>query len=154
MRTHQVQIDDDVFQFVKAHAEPLVDDFNSALRRLLPLGSAPPKRSSTSNHRTAPAPLAGSLPTFPNGTPVALRHTLEVTHLVRSGAYTRSVATQFVARRDNVFPQTVIYKYCRQLSLTASQFDRLLEEESFSGLRKILKSKFPEFSDVIDKILQ
>ena len=39
MRYHQVEVDSDVFKYVKEHAEPLVDTFNSTLRRLLPLSN-------------------------------------------------------------------------------------------------------------------
>jgi hypothetical protein len=150
MRTHQVQVDNDVFEFVKANAEPLVDDFNSALRRLLSLkGTQPQTRPPGAVVRATTQGRV--LPALPTGTPVALRHILEVAQLVRGGAYTRTAATQFVAKQDNVFPQTVIDKYCRQLGLTASQFDRLLEEENLNGLRKLLKAKFNERSDVIDQ---
>ena len=57
MRFQQVEIDEEVFQFVKRHAEPLVDTFNSALRRLLPLDgkvqkhTSPIKRSPRSSYR-------------------------------------------------------------------------------------------------------
>jgi hypothetical protein len=150
MRAHQVQVDNEVFEFVKSNAEPLVDDFNSALRRLLSLNGAQPK-TRPRGPAVRETNQARVLPTLPPGTPVALRHILEVAHLVRGGAYTRTAATQFVAKQDNVFPQTVIDKYCRQLGLTASQFDRMLEEENLSGLRKLLKAKFNEHSDVIDQ---
>lgn len=151
MRTHQVQVDNDVFEFVKANAEPLVDDFNSALRRLLSLNGAQPK-GRPRGAVVREASQSRVLPTLPPGTPVALRHILEVVHLVRGGAYTRTAATQFVAKQDNVFPQTVIDKYCRQLGLTAAQFDRLLEEDNLSGLCKLLKAKFGEHSDLIDQV--
>jgi negative regulator of replication initiation len=153
MRSHQVQVDDDVFQFVKDHAEPLVDDFNSALRRLLPLMAAQARRRPDTPEVNTGV-NSGVLPSLRNRTPVALRHILEVAHLVRSGAYSRTAATQFVAKQYNVFPQTVIDKYCRQLGLRASQFDRLLEDENLTGLRKLLKAKFSEHSDAVDQFLK
>jgi hypothetical protein len=58
-----------------------------------------------------------------------------------------------VAKQHGVFPQTVIDKYCRQLGLKASEFDRLLEEESLVGLRNLLKAKFSNHSDVVDQFL-
>ena len=150
MRTHQVQIDNDVFEFVKANAEPLVDDFNSTLRRLLFHNAAKLKTRPVS--AAARSAVQGAmLPTLPSGMPIALTRILEVVHLVRAGAYTRTAATQFVAKQHNVFPQTIIDKYCRQLGLTAYQFDRLLEEENLGGLRKLLKAKFSNHSDVVDK---
>jgi negative regulator of replication initiation len=153
MRFHHVQVDDDVFQFVKTHAEPLVDDFNSTLRRLLPLKGPQPRRPRDAVEPATPA-HSSILPPVPNGTPIALRHILEVACLVRSGVHSRTGATQFVAKQHNVFPQTVIDKYCRQLGLTASQFDRLLEEENLAALRKLLKAKFSDHSAVVDRFLK
>jgi len=37
MYSRTVEIDDEVFEYVQNHAEPLVDDFNSALKKLLGL---------------------------------------------------------------------------------------------------------------------
>lgn len=150
MRTHQVEVDDEIFAFVKSHSEPLVDTFNSSLRRLLPLTSTQPdKRPSTPAASTGGAP-----PTFPGGTPKALRQIVEVSLLVRSGSYTRPSATQIVAKRHGVAPQTVLDKYARQLALTAHQFDRLLEEPSLEELRQLLQSKFASHSDVISRTMR
>lgn len=60
MTTHQVEVDDEVFAFVKSHAEPLVDNFNSSLRRLLPLTAKTTKSS-------APAAATAGTLTFPTG---------------------------------------------------------------------------------------
>ncbi len=153
MRLHQVEVDDEVFRFVKGNAEPLVDNFNSTLRRLLPLGAT------KAQHRI-PKPQTGvpkgdsALPSLPSGTPQALRQILEVVHLVRGGAYTRTAATQFVSKQHGITPQAVIDKYGRQLNLTASRFDRLLEQQDFADLQKLLKSKFPEYSDAIAEALR
>jgi hypothetical protein len=152
MGFHQVQVDDDVFQFVKAHAEPLVDTFNSALRRLLPLSGSQNQKDQTFEKET-PSGTSATLPSVPQHLPQALRHILEVIRLVRGGAYTRTEATQYVARQYKVFPQTVLDKYCRQLSLTASQFDRLLEEPGLVELSKRLKTKFSGHAHAIDEVL-
>jgi hypothetical protein len=153
MGTHQVQIDDDVFEFIKANAEPLVDDFNSVLRRLLAV-----KR--TGPNIPGPAAAATStvrsieLPILANGTPMALRQILGVIHLVRVGGDSRIAANHVVAKWHGVADQTVLDKYTRQLGLTASQFDRLLEEESLDSLRRLLKQKFDEYADAVDKSLK
>lgn len=152
MRTHQVEVDDEVFSFVKGRAEPLVDTFNSALRRLLPLGGANAQRRAQSPKPDQPI-NGGTHPSLPNGTPQALRQILEVAQLVRGGAYTRTAATQYVAKEHRVFPQTVLDKYCRQLDLTANQFDRLLEQEKLPDLRQVLRSKFPDHAEVINGAL-
>ena len=154
MGMHQVEVDDEVFSLVKAHAEPLVDTFNSALRSLLSLGGPDRKK------RVAPTPNAPAtngvsiIPSLPRGTPQALRHILEVARLVFGGAYTRTAATQFVAKQHRVFPQTVQDKYCRQLQLTASQFDRVLEQEHRLELRRILNSKFSAHTEIIEDVLK
>jgi hypothetical protein len=155
MRFHQVEIDEDVFKFVKLHAEPLVDTFNSTLRRLLLLEGQPRgAKNLLSSPQGSPAQSTSTLPSFSGGTPQALRQILEVASLVRGGAYTRTAATSFVAKQHNVFPQTVLDKYCRQLGLTASQFDRLLEQHGTVDLQKLLKSKFPGHGEVIEQMLR
>lgn len=153
MRFYQVEVDDDIFQFVKAHAEPLVDTFNSALRRLLLISSVQAKKEEALETETPSAASVAGLPAVPPYLPQALKHVLEVVRLVRGGAYTRTTATQYVARQYKVFPQTVLDKYCRQLSLTAIQFDRLLEEPGLVELRKKLKTKFPRHTQTIDEVL-
>jgi hypothetical protein len=153
MRFHQVEVDDDIFQLVKAHAEPLVDTFNSALRRLLPLSVVQPQKNQLLKNDTPPSGGTAGLPLVPQHLPQALRHILEVVRLVRGGAYTRTTATQYVARQHKVFPQTVLDKYCRQLTLTASQFDRLLEEPGLGELRKRLKTKFSDHAQTIEEVL-
>lgn len=152
MRMHQVEVDDEVFSFVQRHAEPLVDTFNSALGRLLPLGE-PRTQRRPQNAKADPTNGGGHLPSLPAGTPQALRQILEVVQLVRGGAYTRTAASQFVAKQHRVFPQTVYDKYCRQLEFTANQFDRLLEQENLTDLRQILRSKFPEHAEVVNGVL-
>jgi hypothetical protein len=151
-RTHNVEVDDEVFRLVQDNAEPLVDTFNSALRRLLPL------KGHIEQARTAPVKATGSsgtdsMPSFPRGMPEALSQTIEVVQLVRSGTYTRTAATQFVAKRHGLFPQTVLDKYCRQLRKTASEFDRMLEEEDLGELRAVLREKFPTHADAINSML-
>ena len=151
MRMYQVEVDEEVFQFIKAYAEPLVDTFNSALRRQLPLTErrGPGSRSFGGNNNLPP----GGLPPLPNLTPQALRQILEVVHLVLSGPYNRSSATHYAARHHKVAPQTIIDKYTRQLSLTAGEFDQLLEQSGLADLKKTLKSKFPEYTQLIDEVI-
>ena len=149
MHTHQVEVDDEVFAFVKSHAEPLVDTFNTSLRRLLPLSGA-----TVQKRQIVPSsPVAGTL-SFPGGTPQALRQIIEVAVLVFGGAYTRQSATHAVAKRHGVAPQTVLDKYCRQLGLTASQFDRLLDQAGHGELKQLLQFKFPGHQEAIDRHLQ
>ena len=146
MRTHQVEVDEDIFAFIKSNSEPLVDTFNSTLRRLLQLNST---------DSTKPTNLARSQSStaFPSGTPQALRQILEVAQLVRGGAYTRTSATGFVAKQHKVANQTVQDKYARQLGLTTGQFDRLLEQKDSKELKGLLKSKYAPHAKLIDGTL-
>ena len=155
MRYHQVDVDAEVFQFVKGHAEPLVDTFNSALRRLLPLSNVKAEIQPVSVTEDGKQKDYNEWPIIPLNVPAALSQILEVVHLVRCGAYTRTrtMATQHVAKKRNITFQAVLDKYCRQLNLRADQFDDLLAQDDLEELRKILKSKFPRNSEVIDNIL-
>ena len=152
MRYHQVEVDEEVFRFVKGHAEPLVDTFNSALRRLLPLSRIKTQVAPVSEPAGKTVSHIG-LPALPSHTPAALSQILEVIYLVRHGAYTRSMATVRVAKNRNITPQAVLDKYCRQLNLRADQFDRLLAQSDLEELRKMLKAKFSRHSETIDGVL-
>ena len=153
MQYHQVEVDSEVFRFVKEHAEPLVDTFNSTLRRLLALSNLRTKVTQVSGTEDMKLKSNSELPTLTRQTPSALGQILEVIHLVRRGAYTRQMATNRVAKLRNITPQAVLDKYCRQLNLRADDFDRLLAQEDMGELRKILKTKFQGYSEVIDRII-
>jgi hypothetical protein len=146
---HQVEVDDEVFAFVQSHAEPLIDTFNTSLRRLLPLvpakeGIASPVAIGARSER----------PVFPGGTPKALKQILEVALLVRGGAYDRTSATHVVADRYRIAVQTVLDKYARQLGLNTQQFDRLLDQTDLKELKRLLQSKFNSHADLIDRTLR
>ena len=151
MRFHKVEVDDEVFQFIQAHAEPLVDTFNSALRRLLLTPDSDPVEANQKIDGTVQAD--DLLPDLPKHTPQALRHVIEVAFLVYGKGYDRPGATRYVARKHGVYPQTVLDKYCRQLNLNTRQFDLLLEQPELKDLKNILKSKFPDYSKFIDEYL-
>ena len=149
MQYHQVQVDNEVFEYVKRHAEPLVDDFNSAIKKLLKFYS---------NFDIDTSKLSKEkkdhfkIKKIPAGTPQALIQILKVAHFVLSG-YSRGQATKTVAKEHNSTPQTVIDKYTRQLKISASKFDWLLAQPSCNELRTLLKEIFPNFSSIIDEIL-
>ena len=147
MRYHQVTVDEEVFTYVQQHAEPLVDDFNSTIRRLLGLSS----QSVTQQSRQTPTAIPGL--NLPRGVPQSLRQIMEVAYLVYKQGESRTHATRTVARLHGVAPQTVQDKYCRQLNLTAAEFDRLLDEAQLTTLRGILHSKFSEYVSLIDEVL-
>jgi len=152
---HQIEVDDDVMTYLKSKAEAFVDNPNSVLRREL-LGQRTPTPTQAAPVKRRPSVLYSDAPNFPlmiSGTPQALRQILNVVYLVGKGTYTRPEATAVVAKALQVTPQTVLDKYCRQLGLTAFQFDQLLDEQQFTTLRTLLKKKFPEQHAVIDRII-
>jgi negative regulator of replication initiation len=149
MQFHHVDVDDEVFAFVQQHAEPLVDDFNTTIKRLLGLAgqSAKPKSSQLKQSSTAIPGLS-----LPRDVPQSLRQIMEVAFLVYKQGESRTDATRMVAKRHRLAPQTVQDKYCRQLNLTAAKFDRLLDEVQLKTLREILHSKFFEHISLIDDV--
>jgi negative regulator of replication initiation len=138
---HSIEVDDDVFTFLQNHAEPLKDDANSVLRRLLLGAETKPRITSSST--------AVEIPRLPSGVPAALEQILEVTYLVKKLGYTRKKATNLVAKKRDIAPQTVIDKYCRQLNKQAFEIDRLLEHD-LEGFKLLLKKVFVNHHDVIE----
>ena len=145
---NQVQVDDEVYEYVKRHAVPLEDDFNSALKRLLNIGTIQKSEKKSNNYINN----VSKIRPIPPGTPQALVQILEVVQYVKNGI-SRKEATRLVAMKHNVAPQTVLDKYCRQLGLTASEFDKLLSDPKLIEIISKLKWKFNSFQDVIDDIL-
>lgn len=147
MQKVNIEIDEEIFNFLQSQATPFVDTPNDVLRRLL-LESAP-----KNNSAPKPAILNQSLPILPRGTPKALEHTLQVVYLVKFAKMSRPRATHRVADIHGVAPQTIIDKYCRQLELTAYQFDKLLQENDLKSLKELLYKKFPKEYKVISEYL-
>lgn len=150
MRMHKIDIDQEVLDYLKSQAEPFTDTPNDVLRRLL-LG----KTSSEKLVQFKPKEgLSHNPPPVPGGTPKALEHILQVVYLNHFLGIPRSKATKDVAKmHGGIAPQTVLDKYCRQLNLKASEFDKLIAEPGFSGLKKKLYAKFSGHSEVIDNYL-
>ncbi|MCX6000194.1 MAG: hypothetical protein NTU41_11585, partial [Chloroflexi bacterium] len=132
MPMHRIEVDDQVFNCLKAKAEPFVDTPNSVLHRLLlrEIGNG------------VPIPPDQKPPYPQPDAPKCLQQILQVIHGVRKGRLSRSEATHQVAAMHDVFKQTVIDKYTRQLGLTAHQFDDLLAESDLQSLKTRLKGKF------------
>lgn len=148
MQYQKIEIDEEVFDFLKRKAEPFVDTPNSVLRRLL-LN----KNVSQAEPLQVTAKQEPETEAFPRGTPVALQHILEVIRLVKDGSYSRNSATNFVARKHKVASQTVQDKYGRQLGLTANDFDRLLSQPQSDEMITLLVKKFPSHGDLIRNYL-
>lgn len=149
MRMYQIEVDEEVYNYLKKRAEPFIDTPNSILRE---------KLFEDQNKKNEQKRAAGAsdniLPQMPPGTPKALEEILQVIYLVRNFKLSRSAATHKVAAMHRVAPQTVFDKYGRQLNLTAHQFDRLIEEQNLFELKKILKNKFSAHHEVIREYLK
>ena len=150
MHNHPVEVDEEVFAYVQQRAEPLIDDFNSTIKRLLGI-TGKHKRVKPTVTTNQPTPFPGL--NLPREAPQSLRHILEVAYLVSKQGESRTDATRSVAKMHRVTPQTVLDKYCRQLNLTAAEFDRLLYEPDLKSLRKMLKTKFYDYNALIDDVL-
>lgn len=140
-----VEVDADVYEYVRARVRDFNESFGSVLRRELGM--------SKGESRPGRAPSAPQAPSIPAtdissptllGAPEALRQILQVVSLVRRASMDRVTATIQVARQLGVTRETVADKYGRQLELTTHQFDSLLGEASLEGLRSRLIVKFPQ----------
>jgi len=150
MRMHTIDIDQEVLDYLKNQAEPFTDTPNDVLRRLL-FGNTSSEKLSQSKPREA---ASHDLRPVPAGTPKALEQILQVAYMTHFWGVPRSKATKDVARmHGGIAPQTVLDKYCRQLNLKASEFDRLVAEPGLSGLKEILYAKFNGYREVIDNYL-
>jgi negative regulator of replication initiation len=147
MRTYTVELDEDVYNYLKNKAEPFVDKTPSdVLRRELRLKSNP---LAVHGQRTV---NNWGISEVPAGTPKALEQILQVVHAIRKGSQNRSAATQIVARKYGIAEQTVIDKYGRQLGLTARQFDKLLEQPDLKDLKQLLNRKFPDNKVLVNEL--
>ncbi len=155
MKKIGIEVDEEVFNYLQQNAKPFIDTPNDVLRRLLFEEPEIPdflKRNKTIVHVTK-TPLA-HLPELPSGIPKALEHTLQVIYLIKVDKMYRSQATNRVAEHHRVAPQTVIDKYCRQLKLTADQFDFLLQEENLVKIKNILLKKFVKEKHTIENYIE
>jgi len=150
MKKIAIEIDEEIFNLLQKQATPFVDTPNDVLRRLL-LKKSPTETLAVPTFR--PVRSSTSLPVLPGGVPKALEHTLQVAYLVRHREMSRSSATQRLADIHRVAPQTILDKYCRQLELTAAEFDHLLEEADLKSLKNLLHKKFPTHFRVINDYL-
>ncbi|APG24347.1 hypothetical protein [Syntrophotalea acetylenica] len=150
MRKITIEIDEEIFNFLQKQATPFVDSPNDVLRRIL-LSNGKNTNNDVSAAFTRKSGV--SLPVLPGGVPKALEHTLQVAYLVRFAKMSRSNATNYLANLHRVAPQTIIDKYCRQLDLTAYEFDQLLQSEDLKSLKELLHKKHPRFYKTINEYL-
>ena len=104
---HQIEVDEEVYKFLKDHAEPFKDTPNRVLRRYLLQGS---EKIVIQDEDVVKAMI-----TFPDSVPYALAQILQMIILVKNEGFNRVQATHKVAEFRRITPQAVIDKCCRQL---------------------------------------
>ncbi len=141
-RMHKIEVDKEVYDFLKKNAEPFVDNPNKVLRRLLSLGKT----------KSKPLTIDG-IPEFRPAVPSALEQILQVLSLVKNKRCSRLEATRKVAEARGITYQAVIDKYTRQLGKKAFEIDEMLMELTMTELKTILKEEFPLFTADINRVL-
>jgi len=141
MKMYSIEIDENVWTHLQKHAEPFVDTPNTVLNRLL-FGYEAGKKSEESVFKIPSVSVLG--------TPKSLSQILEVLYEMEVNGYTRTQATNRVARKRGTTPQTIIDKYCRQLNKRAHEVDAMLSEPGYVEFRELLKKKFRNHREMID----
>lgn len=143
MRYYKIEIDEKVWNYLKSKAEPFEDTPNTVLNRIM-FGDNAQGKFTNKLTDTESSPLI-----LPGGTPKALSQILEVIYEVRKFNRSRTEATNIVARRKGTAPQTIIDKYCRQLSKKAYEIDEFLQEQNLERFKILLLNKFNNHQDLI-----
>ena len=141
MKTYTIEIDETIWTYLQQHAEPFVDTPNSVLAKLL-------FEDLDGKSKDEPAFKIPSVSV--KGSPQSLSQILEIVYEIEVNGYTRTQATNRVAKKRGTAPQTITNKYCRQLNKRAHEIDELLGEPGYKRFRELLKSKFPDQEQVID----
>ncbi|PWN06475.1 hypothetical protein [Rhodohalobacter mucosus] len=140
MKYYNIEIDEEVRQYLLNKIEDFGDTPNSILRREL-----------FQNKELTPTVSPSQLfPSLPSSIPTALQHILEVIHLVKKRGLSRVDATKAVSKRHKVRRETVLDKYGRQLDKTTSEVDSLLEDQNLPEFKRILLNKFQDYRNIIE----
>ena len=141
MKQYTIEIDEGVWHHLQSHAEPFVDTPNSVLNRLLFGEKRLPQKT----------PAVLSIPTVSiQGLPKSLAQILEVVYEIEVNGYSRTQATNRVAKKRGTAPQTITDKYCRQLGKRAHEIDELLSAPGYSGFKDLLTSKYSDHRGIIE----
>lgn len=140
-RMYQIEVDEEVYNFLKQHAEPFEDTPNSVLRRFLPLKS---------DEVEIKHDVREVFHRFPESVPSALAQILEMIILVKKEGQSRVEATHTVADLRGISTQAVIDKYTRQLGKRAYEVDELLMTSNMNELKTLLIERFPYHSKVVE----
>lgn len=145
-RIHKIEVDEEVYNFLKQHAEPFKDTPNSVLRRFLPLRSGKVETKDNNGGKV--------FPQFPESVPNALAQILEMIILVKNQGLSRIEATHRVADLRGITTQAVIDKYDRQLGKKAYEVDELLMTSNIDEFKTLLIERFPYHSKVIESTFE
>ena len=136
-----IEIDEKIWCHLQQNAEPFVDTPNSVLNRLI-FGEEEKKEEEAAFF---------SIPTVSiQGLPISLEQILEVVYEMEVNGYSRTQATNRVAKKRGTAPQTITNKYCRQLGKKANEIDELMAEPEYAGFKDLLTDKYPVHKDIID----
>lgn len=141
MKMYTIEIDKKIWVYLQQNAEPLVDTPNSVLRRLL-----------FEKEGKKEVKIASFLIPTANiqGLPKSLAQILEVVYEMEVNGYSRTQATNRVAKKRGMVPQTVTDKYCRQMGKKAHEIDELMAEPEYKGFKNLLKGKYSDNREIID----
>ena len=146
IRMYQIEVDEEVYNFLKQRAEPFKDTPNSVLRRLLPLNS--------NKVESKGGDVGKVFPEFPESVPNALAQILEMIILVKKEGLSRVEATRTVADLRDISTQAVIDKYTRQLDKRAYEVDELLMPSNMDRFKTILMERFPNHAKVVESTFE
>ena len=141
MKMYSIKIDEKIWRLLQQDAEPFVDTPNSVLNRILFPKEA--RQEETDPSISIPAVKV-------KGLPKSLSQILEVVYEMLVNGYTRTQATNRVAKKRGTAPQTITDKYCRQLGKRAHEIDELLTEPKLTRFKDLLTSKFTAHRGIID----
>ena len=141
MKMHLIEIDEKIWSRLQQDAEPFVDTPNSVLNRLI-FGEEEKKEEEAASF---------SIPTVSiQGLPKSLAQILEVVYEIEVNGYSRTQATNRVAKKRGTAPQSITAKYCRQLGKKAHEIDELMAEPGYEGFKDLLTDKYSAHRDIIE----
>ncbi len=141
MKMRTIEIDEKIWSHLQRNAEPLVDTPNSVLNKLL-FGM---KAEMLDNATSFLIPAVNI-----QGLPEPLAQILEVVYEMEVNGYSRTQATNRVAKKRGAAPLTITSKYCRQLGKKAHEIDELMAERGYEGFKDLLADQFSDHKDIID----
>ena len=140
MKMRTIEIDENIWSHLQRNAEPLVDTPNSVLNKLL-FGMESEKLNNTTSFFIPAVNI--------QGLPESLAQILEVVYEMEVNGYSRTQATNRVAKKRGAAPLTITSKYCRQLGKKAHEIDEMMGEPGYKGFRDLLAEQFSDHKDII-----